>query len=216
MNFKNIIIFLFCTLSFSKAQLDSANNDGEFSIIRIKDGVKIIYNSDNSNFHFDILCENFRQIEASNMMFMADNVLLQITPVPLEFILGSNVDNLSDSLKLLYHFAFEVRNIRSNLSGDFKIYDEFIKQQGHLMYYWHFDMPKQKETEGMETVIGQHFATTMALGRILMLSGIEIERNEPGEVKTKLIESLQTLIVSIDKLDPEKIREQLSKEEELD
>jgi hypothetical protein len=207
-----VLIFLFSQLVL-QAQIDTSADDGEFSIIATDEGLRFIYNCDDTNFMFDLICDEFKPIEAENMLFMADDMLLQITPVPLRAIFGKMVHSLSDSLALIYHFAYEAREIRNTLSGHYQMKPEFIvSESGRLIYFWSFKMPGAdgKDTDSLtHKIVIQMYATTRVGNRILMLSSALISKTEPGKVKEMFIGLLNSISTSKKRINPEKVRKEL-------
>ncbi|GEM_PF-3059078 len=207
-----IIIFLsFAGTLYS--QTDTSSDDGVFSIIAKEDGLRFVYNSSGSHFQFDLKCDEFKPIEAENLLFMVDGVLLQITPVPAKELFGKMASNMNDSLALIYHFAYEARTIRNSLSGDYKIEPEFIlSPSGRLLYYWSFRMPDTHNaiTDSLTNkIVLQMYATTYVGNRILMLSSALISKNKPDEVKKKFIDLFDSIKMSKGKIDPERVSKEL-------
>jgi hypothetical protein len=214
---KYLLILLLFVLSIPlQAQVDSTADEGEFSIIAKDDGLRFIYNSNGANFQFDLICDEFKPIEAENMLFMADDMLLQITPVPLHAIFGKKIHGLSDSLALIYHFAYEVREIRNTLSGNYKIEPEFLLTDSkRLIYFWSFDMPNSEsnETDSLtQKIVMQMYATTRVGNRILMFSSALIGKNKPEKVKEMFERLMNSIVLSKEPIDPEKVRKDLIKQ----
>jgi len=206
----------FCLTAVLYPQNDSSAVGGAFSIIAKKDGLRFSFNGNDEHFQFDLKCDEFKPIEASNMIFMVDDFLFQITPVPLEEIIGKNHKKYNDSLALLYHFAYEARTIRNSIIGKYKIIPEFItSEKGKLLYLWYFDMPKPAfdETDSLShNVVKQMYATGRFGNYILMLSSALIAENNPENVRKTFIETLSSVRVSDAPIDPEAVRQELIEE----
>lgn len=216
--FRNMFFLLFFLLLSNSlySKTDSLSGEGAFSVLALEDGVKIIYNSDGSSFQFDVKCSSFKPIEAENMLFLVDSLIFQITPVPLKEILGRESDNMNDSLALIYHFAYEVRNIRNYISGYYKINNEFITgDNSRLINIWSFKMPNVNEDstdKKSKRIVMQMYATTRAGDKIVVLSSALVKENNPELVKKLFVGTFNTLKVSDKKIDVEKIRKKLQKE----
>ena len=209
------LLVLFLTNSIY-AQSESLAGDGTFSVLALDDGVKIIYNnSQETSFQFDVKCNSFTPIEAENMLFLVDSMLFQITPVPLKAILGRDPGNMNDSLALIYHFAFEVRNIRNNISGYYTINNELITtDSGRLINFWSFRMPNVTEDTNdtkNKKIVMQMYATTRAGKMVLEFSSALIKENDPEKVKNLFVDTFKTLKISDKKIDVEAIRKELLK-----
>ncbi len=214
---KLILLIVFFSLTYAlSADSDSSSVGGAFSIIAKDDGLRFIFNAEDGHFQFDLKCNEFKPIEAANMIFMADDFLLQITPVPLNEVIGKNHHKYNDSLALLYHFAYQARAIRSSISGKYKILPEFAGgDSSQLLYLWQFDMPKKDydETDTLShRVVKQMYATGRFGNYILMLSSALIDENNPQKVKRTFIETLNSVRVSPTPIDPEIVRKTLIEE----
>lgn len=194
------------------SQTDSLKG-GEFSVMAMDNGVKIIYNSSGTSFQFDVHCDNFKPIEAENMLFMVDDMLFQITPVPLQAIFSREVKGINDSLALIYHFAYEARNIRNSISGNYKINNEMITTDSTgLINFWSFKMPHRemnKDDSLTKDITMQMYATTRIGDKVLMLSSALIEENSPEKVKHLFLDSFSSLQYSNKKYDLDKIKKKL-------
>ena len=215
MKIRLIIVFLISSLSLAFAQTDTTSDEGEFSILRSKTGVKIIFNSPGSNLVFDLKCSKFKQIESENMLFMADDMLIQLTPVPLKILFKKDSPRLNDSVALIYHMNYEMKNIRSSVPGSYEIKPEFLTSDlGRLIGFFSFDMPKVPNDTIADRVVSQMYATTKAGNKIFMLSCAVAKINDPKKVKSLFIESFGNLVEFPIMIDIEKIREEMMKEDE--
>lgn len=208
---RSIVFMILTVLLLSnniKAQ-DTDGGEGEFSMLVIQKGVKIIFNSEGSNFHFDLECNSFNQVESENLIFMTDSILIQIMPVPLSIFFGQNVATINDSIALIYHMAQEMRNVRETMSGDFIIKEQLGNLSNRVYAFWEFDYPQPKNSDDPERVVMQMFATTRAGNRVLMLASAVTAINNPEKVRRKLINAVTSLHISETAIDPEEIRKEL-------
>lgn len=207
-----LIIFLIVAvflLPYSHKAQENEAGEGEFSMLVIKKGVKIIFNSKGSNFHFDLECNSFNQVESENMIFMADSILIQIMPVPLSIFFGQNVSAVNDSIALIYQMAQEMRNIRETLSGDYIIKEHLGNLNNRVYAFWEFDYPQQGISDDPERVVMQMFATTRAGNKVLMLASAVTAINNPEKVRQKLINAVTSMQTAEFTIDPEEIRKTL-------
>jgi len=208
-----IIVFLIVAVflvSYSNRAQNNESGEGEFSMLVIQKGVKIIFNSEGSNFHFDLECNSFNQVESDNLIFMTDSILIQILPVPLSILFGHNVSTINDSVALIYHMAQEMRNIRETLSGNYIIEEQLGYSNNRVYAFWEFDFPQQqKNSDDPERVVMQMFATTRAGNRVLMLASAVTAINNPDKVRRKLINAVTSLQTADSEIDPEEIRKTL-------
>jgi hypothetical protein len=146
---------------------------------------------------------------------MADSFLMQITPVPLSYILKKDIPSISDSNAIIYHMGYEMKSIRMSITGNYEIKPEITATaSGKPIGFWEFEVPPSQSDSVSVQVVGQMYGTIRAGNKVIMLSSALIKSNNPDMAKKLIIESLGSLVQSPIMIDTEKIREEMMKEQE--
>ena len=222
------VSFLTILIIFSLALISKETVEGESSIIRIKDGVMVIYNSNNvpdsanpsnyveyrpvTSFRFEINCKNFKEVERENLMFLVDDMVFQFTPVPVSSFSKDNFSiTTNDSIMLLYHQFNELKYTRELIPGDYEINDEmFSTPSGKVCLFWEFDIPNKEKDTADNSIYKQMYATTRINEKILMFSSAVQKKNDPKEVKRFLKQTIATIRTTDGIYNLEAIRDSLS------
>ena len=206
-----IIILAFYFISSQAFSQDSTNApDGEFNFIRSKVGVRILYNVDGSHFYFDVPCKDFKEIDVDELIFYFDDVLIQITPVPIKSLTTQKPETMSDTMALVLHQISEMKSIRAQIKGKFDIdYLMWVDENKRTLNSWEFEMPGIANDTSSVKIRRQYFATTRIGDRILMLSSAMTKSSDRDAVVKKVKDALLSIYTQGDKIDPEELRKQM-------
>ncbi len=210
---KTIIILSLVLVLFCLELIAQESNDGEFDFIKSTNGVRILYNVTGSNFYFDITCEYFKEIDANDMVFVFDDLLIQITPVPISAFSKNSKLAINDSMALVLHQISEMKNIRAQFKGKFNIdYLMWTDTTGRLCNSWKFDVPGASNDTTSEKIVSQMFASTRIGDRVLMLSCALTKKSDKDLVLKKVKGAFLSIYQQKQKIDPEELRKKMTGE----
>lgn len=205
-NFGSLILFLFLMITSVHAQ----KFDGEFSMLRSDKGVVIVYNCGINSFTLDIECKDIKEIDSQDMIFLVDDKVIQLTPVPLIVFCKDTSKQMSDNEVLQQQQDFEV-NFAKKLNGEsIKMNSKkFTLPDGRLCNSWNYRMPRKKEDTSSQIVRKQFFLSTKLNEIILMLSSVATLKDNDKKIQDFLKKAMQGLMPSNINIDLEAYREKL-------
>jgi hypothetical protein len=210
---KKITFLLFLILLSCLDLISQESDDGEFNFIKSKSGVRVLYNVTGSNFYFDMTCDYFKEIDLNDMLFVFDDMMIQITPVPISAYTKTASNSMNDSMALVLHQISEMKNIRAQIKGKFNIdYLMWTDTNSRLCNSWEFAVPGIEKDTSSEKITRQIFATTRIGDRVLMLSCALTKQTDRDSVLKKVKGAFLTIYQQQDKIDPEELRKKMTGE----
>lgn len=207
------IILIFFLLITAINLFAQESDDGEFNFIKSKDGVRILYNVTGCHFYFDIPCEFFNEIDNNDMLFVFDDVMIQITPVPISAFSKSPANTINDSMALVLHQIYEMKNIRAQFKGKFNIdYSMWTDTNNRLCNSWEFNVPGVESDTSSQKIVHQKFASTRIGDRILLLSCALTKQTNTDGVLQKIASAFLSIYQQNEKIDPEELRKKMMTE----
>lgn len=210
---KKIFLLVIIVLSFiTSANAQLQKYEGEFSMIRTKEGIMVIYNADENSFTVDISCKEIKEIDSQDMIFLVDNKVLQFTTIPTDMFNPENKP-MTELDMLVNQMEFEQNYVKSMYGDQINFREKkFTLKNGRVCYAWDYRMPRKMEDTTSNTVRKQFSINTNVNKMVVMISSVATLKDNDKKIQDFLKKVVSGLKPSSAKIDVEKLRESLKAE----
>jgi hypothetical protein len=160
------------------------------AILKTKKGAKVVFNSPEHAFTFDLVSDSIKPPEKPNFLIIDNHVFQYVVLTPSNRV---NYDSLSIERKkvnLTSYMNYELDYFKKDLKLEIEnLKTEWVDLNGRLFLFWFFDMP-----ESNKSVEKQIYLTTICFDNIVGFNTpVTRDKNEISQYKNLLFSAANTL-----------------------